>query len=188
MRILGIDPGYAIVGYGVIEAAGGRYCPLEYGAITTPAGVEFGRRLEEIYQGMGEILTRLRPEAAAVEKLYFTNNKTTGIGVAEARGVILLALAQAGVPLYEYTPHAGKAGCHRLRQGFEAPSPRDDPAAAMSAQGAQAGRHGRCAGVGHLSWAGSRFPFAARAAQAEPQAGAGDLTDPASFGKLLPSF
>ena len=104
MRILGIDPGYAIVGYGVIEAAGGRYCPLEYGAITTPAGVEFGRRLEEIYQGMGEILTRLRPEAAAVEKLYFTNNKTTGIGVAEARGVILLALAQAGVPLYEYTP------------------------------------------------------------------------------------
>ena len=77
---------------------------MEYGAITTPAGVEFGRRLEEIYQGMGEILTRLRPEAAAVEKLYFTNNKTTGIGVAEARGVILLALAQAGVPLYEYTP------------------------------------------------------------------------------------
>ena len=104
VRILGIDPGYAIVGYGVIEAAGGRYCPLEYGAITTPAGVEFGRRLEEIYQGMGEILTRLRPEAAAVEKLYFTNNKTTGIGVAEARGVIPLALAichgqAAGSPL-----------------------------------------------------------------------------------------
>lgn len=104
MRILGIDPGYAIVGYGVIEAAGGRYSPVEYGAVTTPAGVDFGQRLVEIYQGMGEILSRLQPEAAAVEKLYFTNNKTTGIGVAEARGVILLSLAQAGVPLYEYTP------------------------------------------------------------------------------------
>ena len=104
MRILGIDPGYAIVGYGVIEAAGGRFRPVEYGAITTPAGADFGSRLEEIYQGMGEILARLKPEAAAVEKLYFTNNKTTGIGVAEARGVILLALAQHGVPLFEYTP------------------------------------------------------------------------------------
>ena len=104
MRILGIDPGYAIVGYGVIEAGGGRYRPVEYGAITTPAGQDFGQRLVEIYQGMGEILTRLKPQAAAVEKLYFTNNKTTGIGVAEARGVILLALAQHGVPLYEYTP------------------------------------------------------------------------------------
>ena len=104
MRILGIDPGYAIVGFGVFEAGGGRYRPVEYGAITTPAGQDFGQRLVEIYQGMGEILTRLKPEAAAVDKLYFTNNKTTGIGVAEARGVILLALAQHGVPLYEYTP------------------------------------------------------------------------------------
>ncbi len=104
MRILGIDPGYAIVGYGVIETAGGRYQPVEYGAITTEAGVDFGLRLEEIYRGMEEILTRLKPQAASVEKLYFTNNKTTGIGVAEARGVILLSLAQAGVPLYEYTP------------------------------------------------------------------------------------
>lgn len=104
MRILGIDPGYAIVGYGVVETGAGRYTPLEFGAITTPAGADFGQRLVEIYQGMEEILTRLRPEAAAVEKLYFTNNKTTGIGVAEARGVILLSLSQAGVPLFEYTP------------------------------------------------------------------------------------
>ena len=103
-RILRIHPGYAIVGYGVIETSSGRYRPLEYGAITTAAGADFGLRLEEIYQGMNQILTRLSPQAAAVEKLYFTNNKTTGIGVAEARGVILLALSQAGVPLYEYTP------------------------------------------------------------------------------------
>lgn len=104
MRILGIDPGYAIVGYGVIETAAGRYRAMEYGAITTCAGEDFGLRLLEIHRGMEEILTRLQPQAASVEKLYFTNNKTTGIGVAEARGVILLSLAQHGVPLYEYTP------------------------------------------------------------------------------------
>ena len=104
MRILGIDPGYAIVGYGVVEGGGGAYRPVEYGAITTQAGEDFPARLREIYEGMVELLALHRPQAAAVEKLYFTNNKTTGIGVAEARGVILLALSQAGVPLYEYTP------------------------------------------------------------------------------------
>lgn len=104
MSILGIDPGYAIVGYGVVEAAAGTYRPLEYGAVTTRAGDDFALRLKEIYEGMTELLQTHRPQAAAVEKLYFTNNKTTGIGVAEARGVILLALAQAGVPLFEYTP------------------------------------------------------------------------------------
>lgn len=104
MRILGIDPGYAIVGYGVIDCKSGRYLPVEYGAITTQAGAEFPLRLREIYEGMEELLARLRPQAASVEKLYFSANKTTGIGVAEARGVILLSLAQAGVPLYEYTP------------------------------------------------------------------------------------
>ncbi len=104
MRILGIDPGYAIVGYGVVEAKSGLYRPVEYGAITTPAGADFSLRLKEIFEGMTELLALHKPQSAAVEKLYFTNNKTTGIGVAEARGVILLALAQAGVPLYEYTP------------------------------------------------------------------------------------
>ncbi len=124
MRILGIDPGYAITGYGVIEARNGSYCPVEYGAVTTPAGEEFGLRLKEIYEGMEQLLANLRPQAAAVEKLYFTNNKTTGIGVAEARGVILLALAQAGVPLYEYTPMQvkqavtgyGKAQKHQVQE------------------------------------------------------------------------
>lgn len=104
MRILGIDPGYAIVGYGLVEAHSGQYRPLEYGAITTEAGVDFGLRLKEIYEGMTELLQRFKPQAAAVEKLYFSSNKTTAIGVAEARGVILLALSQAGVKLYEYTP------------------------------------------------------------------------------------
>ncbi len=104
VRILGIDPGYAITGYGVIEAATGTYRPVEYGAVTTPAGQDFGLRLKELYEGMTQILAALKPQAAAVEKLFFTNNKTTGIGVAEARGVLLLALAQGGVPLFEYTP------------------------------------------------------------------------------------
>lgn len=104
LKILGIDPGYAIVGYGVVEAQAGVYRPVEYGAVTTRARDDFSLRLKEIYEGMTAILSQHRPQAAAVEKLYFTNNKTTGIGVAEARGVILLALAQAGVPLYEYTP------------------------------------------------------------------------------------
>ena len=104
MRIFGIDPGYAIVGYGVVDIANGRFRAVEYGAVTTPAGAEFGSRLKEIYEGISELLAQHRPDAAAVEKLYFSNNKTTGIGVAEARGVILLALEQAGVPLFEYTP------------------------------------------------------------------------------------
>lgn len=104
LRILGIDPGYAIVGYGVVESQNGRYLPVEYGAITTQAGAQFPLRLQEIYEGMQELIFRLKPEAAAVEKLYFSNNKTTGIGVAEARGVILLSLSQGGVPLFEYTP------------------------------------------------------------------------------------
>lgn len=102
--VLGIDPGYAIVGYGVLEYANLQYRTLEHGAVTTKAGTEFSRRLSAIYNGMVSVLAQWKPDAMAVEKLYFTNNKTTGIGVAEARGVILLAAEQAGVPVFEYTP------------------------------------------------------------------------------------
>ena len=124
MRILGIDPGYAIVGYGVIDAKNGAYRPLEYGAVTTAPNPDFGLRLKEIYEGMVQLLQEHRPQAAAVEKLFFINNKTTGIGVAEARGVILLALSQAGVPLYEYNPMQvkqavtgyGKAQKHQVQE------------------------------------------------------------------------
>ena len=104
MVILGVDPGYAIVGYGVIQAQDGRFLPLEHGAITTPAGMEFGQRLETIYQDMLTVLRKWGPQAMSLEKLYFQNNKTTAIGVAEARGVILLAAQQCGVPVFEYTP------------------------------------------------------------------------------------
>ena len=104
MRILGIDPGYAIVGYGVVESDGGRYRPLGYGAIITEANVPFERRLEIIYDDLAEIIGKWKPKAAAIERLYFHTNQKTVIEVAEARGVILLALKKMGIPFYEYTP------------------------------------------------------------------------------------
>lgn len=105
MMIMGIDPGYAIVGWGVIRYERGRFLPVDFGAITTPAGMPFSRRLEIIYDEMAAITAQYRPDAVAVEKLYFQNNKTTAIDVAQARGVTMLALRKNGAPpVYEYTP------------------------------------------------------------------------------------
>lgn len=104
MRILGIDPGLAIVGWGVIESDGGRYRPVAYGAIRTPAHTELPLRLQMIYADMKTIISKYRPEEMAVEELFFTNNITTGIAVAEARGVILLSASQHALPVFEYTP------------------------------------------------------------------------------------
>ena len=104
MRVLGIDPGYAIVGWGVVDYAGNRFAPVGFGAVCTDAGVPFERRLDEVYAGIREVIEQTRPEALAIEKLFYQHNQTTVIGVAEARGVILLAAAQCGVPIYEYTP------------------------------------------------------------------------------------
>ena len=104
MRVLGIDPGYAIVGWGVLDYAGNRFAPVDFGAVCTDAGVPFERRLDEVYAGIKEVIERTRPEVLAIEKLFYQHNQTTVIGGAEARGVILLAAAQAGLPIYEYTP------------------------------------------------------------------------------------
>lgn len=104
MVIFGIDPGYAIVGWGSVQYARGRFAPLEFGAVLTPAGMDFSARLEQIYDEVTLLLSRCRPDAVAVEKLYFRNNQKTAIEVAEARGAILLAAKKTGVPLYEYTP------------------------------------------------------------------------------------
>ena len=104
LRIIGIDPGYAIVGCGILEYNGHSFRTLEYGAITTPAGMEFTARLQVIYDQMNELLTTFKPEAMAVEKLYFNTNTTTAIDVAQARGVILLCAKQHDIPVYEYTP------------------------------------------------------------------------------------
>ena len=104
MLILGIDPGYAIIGWGVIRFERGKYIPVDFGAITTNAGVPFNRRLEQIYEQLNELLDTHHPDAVAVEKLYFQNNQKTAIDVAQARGVTMLALQQHGVPVFEYTP------------------------------------------------------------------------------------
>ena len=104
MRILGIDPGYATIGFGLIEAARGQTQMLNYGAISTPPGVPFPRRLEILFDDMTTLLKETQPEAISIEQLFFGNNITTGIDVAHGRGVILLAAQKAGVPIFEYTP------------------------------------------------------------------------------------
>ena len=104
MVILGIDPGVAIVGYGVVECVGGNFRCLEYGCITTPAHTLLEDRLSEIYEGMQELISRHRPDCMSVEELFFNNNQKTAVDVAQARGVILLAANKARLPIYEYTP------------------------------------------------------------------------------------
>ena len=103
-RILGIDPGFATIGFGLIAAERGSVQMLRYGAITTPAGMEFSQRLKLIYDDMTELLEILKPDAVSVEELFFNTNITTGIQVAHGRGVILLACTKCGVPIFEYTP------------------------------------------------------------------------------------
>ena len=104
MRIMGIDPGVATIGFGVVDAERGKQQLVRCGVITTPAGIPLSSRLLQISRDMAELLGQFRPDAVAVEELFFTKNITTGIAVAHGRGVILLELERAGVPVYEYTP------------------------------------------------------------------------------------
>lgn len=104
MIILGIDPGLAIVGWGVVESVRGQVRPLAYGAITTPAHTDIEARLLTIKNDLEKIIDKYKPEEMAVEELFFTNNITTGIAVAEARGVILCTAHAMGVKIAEYTP------------------------------------------------------------------------------------
>ncbi len=104
MIILGIDPGYAIVGWGLVQYEHGRFRPLHFGAITTPADMSFSDRIDAIYRELSAILDSAKPDAMAVERLYFQNNQKTAIDVAQARGVVLLAAKHKEVPVYEYTP------------------------------------------------------------------------------------
>ena len=108
MMILGIDPGYATTGFGVVESGRGLLRLVNYGTITTPAGMAFPKRLKMLYDDMNELLSAVRPDAVAVEELFFGHNVTTGIGVSHGRGVILLAVEQFGAPLFEYTPNEVK--------------------------------------------------------------------------------
>lgn len=104
MIILGIDPGLATLGYGVIESNGGKCRLIQFGAVTTPAGQPMPMRLRAIYQGVGQLMDIYQPEDVAFEELFFSKNITTGMAVSAARGVALVAVAQRTENLYEYTP------------------------------------------------------------------------------------
>ena len=104
MRILGIDPGIAIVGYGIVDKEGNRYKTIGYDAITTRAHTPLEERLEKVYDGVNEIIKTYNPDVMSIEELFFNNNAKTALTVGQARGVIILAAVKNKVPVYEYTP------------------------------------------------------------------------------------
>ncbi len=104
MVILGIDPGYAIVGCGIIRYENNNFTLMGYGAITTDKNMPFNQRLKKIYDDLTELIERFKPDAVSIERLYFNTNQKTAIDVAQARGVIVLAVENAGIPIFEYTP------------------------------------------------------------------------------------
>ena len=106
MKILGIDPGIGICGFGLIEASGRAGAKaLDFGAVTTEVDAPLPSRLKELYDSLCEVFEQTKPEMVAVEKLFFSKNITTGIAVAEARGIVLLVAEQRGLPVYEYSPN-----------------------------------------------------------------------------------
>ncbi|MGG1877477.1 crossover junction endodeoxyribonuclease RuvC [Paenibacillus cisolokensis] len=104
MRILGIDPGLAIVGFGLVDKVGSKVTPVQYGSIQTEAHTPEEERLQLIYEGMLQLIEKYEPEAVAFEKLFFNRNVTTAMVVSQARGVLILAAVQKGLPVAEYTP------------------------------------------------------------------------------------
>ncbi|TBL81608.1 crossover junction endodeoxyribonuclease RuvC [Paenibacillus thalictri] len=104
MRILGIDPGYAIVGFGFIDKQGSKVVPVQYGSIQTEAHTDPALRLKTIYEAAVQLIDTYQPEAMAIEKLFFNRNVTTALAVGQARGVLMLAAVQKGLTISEYTP------------------------------------------------------------------------------------
>nr|WP_298876006.1 crossover junction endodeoxyribonuclease RuvC [uncultured Mogibacterium sp.] len=104
MRIIGIDPGYAIMGYGILDYNGNRFKTVNYGSIETKAGVPMPERLKLLYDGLTEIIQEYKPDEASIEELFFNRNVTTAIGVGEARGIAMLACVEGGLSVSEYTP------------------------------------------------------------------------------------
>lgn len=104
MRILGIDPGIATVGFGVVDSDNGTQKYVSCGVITTPAHTPLSSRLDQIFNDINELINTFKPDAVSIEELFFNTNITTGISVAHGRGVILLAVFQHSIPIYEYTP------------------------------------------------------------------------------------
>ncbi len=146
MRVLGFDPGTATTGYGVVDARGSRLRHVAHGVISTPAHQHFAERLNTIYQEAVRLIETYQPEAVAIERLYFKQNVTTGITVAQARGVIALAAVQAGKPIGEFSPTEtktaitgyGKADKRQMQEmirlllNLEAPPRPDDAADALA--------------------------------------------------------
>jgi crossover junction endodeoxyribonuclease RuvC len=104
VRILGIDPGIAIVGFGILDKQGSKLVPVQYGSIQTEAHTDPALRLKQIYDGVSHLIDQYKPEAMAVEKLFFNRNVTTAFAVGQARGVMILAAIQRGLSIAEYTP------------------------------------------------------------------------------------
>ena len=104
MRIIGIDPGYAIVGYGVIDYIGNKFKIVEYGAITTESNQNMNERFKSIHDDLNTTIERTKPEFLAIEELFFNSNQKTAINVAQARGVLLLSALNHGISVHEYTP------------------------------------------------------------------------------------
>ncbi len=124
MRIMGIDPGIAIVGFGFVDKAGSKLTPVQYGSIQTPANTDPAERIKDIYDAMLQLIDKYKPDAVAVEKLFFNRNVTTAFTVGQARGVILLSAVQRGLKIGEYTPLQvkqavvgyGKAEKHQVQE------------------------------------------------------------------------
>ena len=145
MRILGIDPGVATIGFGLVEAERARSRLLRYGVITTPAGLPLSTRLYQISQDMNQLIGQFRPDEMAVEELFFSKNITTGIAVAHGRGVIQLEAERSGVPVFEYTPMQVKQAV----AGYGG-ADKHDPAAFEDEGDPPPGRRRRRAGDRHL--------------------------------------
>ena len=104
MKIIGIDPGYAILGYGIVEKKGNHFKPCHFGAITTDPKLDMTDRLKHIYHSLMEVIAEHEPEVASIEELFFNTNNKTALLVGQARGVAILACANSGLKIYEYTP------------------------------------------------------------------------------------
>jgi len=147
MRILGIDPGYAIMGYGIIEKKGSRIYPIVYGSLETDKSLSMPDRLKHLYTGLMDVIAEYQPEEASIEELYFQNNAKTAIFVGQARGIAVLACANSGLKIFEYTPMQiktsvsgyGKADKKQVQEmvktilGFEEVIQPDDTSDALAA-------------------------------------------------------
>ena len=150
MIILGIDPGIAIVGWGVIRCENGRMTPLGYGSIQTKAGLAVEERLRQIHQTLTDIIRHFKPDVMSVEELFWNTNQKTGIVVAEARGVILLTAHEEGVPIFEYTPLQEKQAIVGYGRAEKQADHHDGNGDARTEKTAEARRHRGRAGPCHM--------------------------------------